>query len=133
MNQKDSRLKMVKRNKNLAKLQAGYLFPEINRRKNALLEKNPDAKIISLGIGNTTEPLTKHIVEGLKNAAIGLGTKEGYSGYGDEQGMTELRKKIADKLYNNIVEPEEVFISDGAKCDVGRLQLLFGSEAIIAV
>ena len=124
---------MVKRNKNLAKLQAGYLFPEINRRKNALLEKNPDAKIISLGIGNTTEPLTKHIVEGLKNAAIGLGTKEGYSGYGDEQGMTELRKKIADKLYNNIVEPEEVFISDGAKCDVGRLQLLFGSEAIIAV
>ncbi|MBW2992244.1 LL-diaminopimelate aminotransferase [Candidatus Woesearchaeota archaeon] len=124
---------MVKRNKNIAKLQAGYLFPEINRRKNALLEKNPDAKIISLGIGNTTEPLTPHITERLINASKGLGTKENYSGYGDEQGMTELRKKIAEKMYNNLVEPDEVFTSDGAKCDCGRLQLMFGDDVSIAV
>jgi len=124
---------MVKRNKNIAKLQAGYLFPEINRRKNALIEKNPDAKIISLGIGNTTEPLTPHITEGLKKAAEGMGNNEGYSGYGDEQGMTELRKKIAEKLYNGIVAPEEVFTSDGAKCDCGRLQLMFGPDVTIAV
>lgn len=124
---------MVKRNKNLAKLKAGYLFPEINRRKNALLEKNPDAKIISLGIGNTTEPLTPHIVEGLKNAAVGLGNNEGYSGYGAEQGMEKLRKKIAEKLYNGIIQADEVFVSDGAKCDCGRLQVLFGNDVSIAV
>ena len=88
---------MVQRNKNLAKLQAGYLFPEINRRKNEFLKKNPDAKIISLGIGNTTEPITKYITKGLVKAAKGMGKLETYSGYGDEQGMTELRAKIAEK------------------------------------
>jgi LL-diaminopimelate aminotransferase len=124
---------MVKRNKNMAKLQSGYLFPEINRRKNALLEKNPNAKVISLGIGNTTEPLTKHLTEGLKNAAAGLGTEKGYSGYGAEQGMDELRAKIAEKLYKGIISADEVFISDGAKCDCGRLQVLFGADASIAV
>ena len=117
----------------MAKLQAGYLFPEINRRKKAFLKKTPNAKVISLGIGNTTEPLTKHITEGLKKAAIGLGTEKGYSGYGAEQGMKELRAKIAEKLYKGIISADEVFVSDGAKCDCGRLQLLFGSDATIAV
>jgi LL-diaminopimelate aminotransferase len=131
--QKERENKMVNRNKNLAKLQAGYLFPEIRRRRNALLDRNPKAKIISLGVGNTTEPLTPHITKLLKDASLGLGTKELYSGYGDEQGMTELRKKISEKLYNNIISQEEVFISDGAKCDVGRLQLLFGSDVTVAV
>jgi len=124
---------MVQRNKNLARLQAGYLFPEIKKRKKEFLAKHPDAKILSLGIGNTTEPLTKYITKGLVNAAKGLGTKEGYSGYGDEQGMPELRKKIAETFYNNIISPEEVFISDGAKCDIGRMQLMFGSNVTIAV
>jgi LL-diaminopimelate aminotransferase len=124
---------MVQRNKNIAKLQSGYLFPEISRRKKAFLEKNPNSKIISLGIGNTTEPLTPYIRKALQNAAKDLGTKEGYSGYGDEQGMAELRKKIAEVLYNKTIQPEEVFISDGAKCDIGRLQLMFGNNVTIAV
>lgn len=124
---------MVKKNPNIEKLHKGYLFPEINKRKKKLLQANPDAKIISLGIGNTTEPLTQHITQGLVDAAKGLGTVEGYSGYGDEQGLTELRQKIAKKFYNNVVKPEEVFVSDGAKCDIGRLQLLFGPDATIAV
>tara|TARA_Y100000310_G_C20674879_1_gene812414 strand:+ start:776 stop:1996 length:1221 start_codon:yes stop_codon:yes gene_type:complete len=124
---------MVKRNKNIAKLQAGYLFPEINRRKKVFLEKNPEARIISLGIGNTTEPISKHITKGLVKAAKNLGKEKTYSGYGDEQGMTELRAKIAEKIYNNKVSAEEVFTSDGAKCDVGRLQLMFGPEITIAV
>ncbi len=123
---------MVKRNKNIAKLQAGYLFPEINKRKKKVMEKNPSAKIISLGIGDTTEPLTPHIVKGLKDASVGMGGR-GYTGYGAEQGMDELRKKVSDKLYNGIVKPEEVFISDGAKCDCGRLQLMFGPDVSIAV
>ncbi|MFC1769378.1 LL-diaminopimelate aminotransferase [Nanoarchaeota archaeon] len=124
---------MVKRNPNMAKLQGGYLFPEINKRKKALLEKNPDAKIISLGIGNTTEPITPYITEALTKAASGMGNFKGYSGYGDEQGMSELRKKIADTLYKGKLSSEEIFISDGAKCDVGRLQTLFGPNATIAV
>jgi len=124
---------MVKRNQNIEKLQAGYLFPEINRRKNEFLEKNPDAKVISLGIGDTTEPITPYIAKALTNAASGLGTVKGYSGYGDEQGLTELRQKIASKIYKNKVSGEEIFVSDGAKPDIGRLQLLFGNDATIAV
>ncbi len=124
---------MVQRNKNIARLKAGYLFPEITRRKNALLAKEPGARIISLGVGNTTEPITPHITEGLVAAARGLGTKEGYSGYGEEQGLTALRERIAERYYNGRVGPEEIFISDGAKCDIGRLQILFGPGARIAV
>lgn len=124
---------MVKRNKNIAKLQAGYLFPEINKRKNEFLEKNPDAKIISLGIGDTTEPLTPYILKELSNEVINLSKKESYSGYGDEQGLKALREKIAEKVYGNAVSGDEVFVSDGAKPDIGRLQMLFGSNATIAV
>ena len=124
---------MVVRNKNLAKLKSGYLFPEINRRKTELLKNNPEAKIISLGVGNTTEPLSTSITKGLVDAAFAMGTKAGYLGYGDEQGFTELRRAIADKLYNGLVDADEVFISDGAKCDIGRLQLMFGSSATVSV
>ena len=84
----------VKRNANFAKLQAGYLFPEIARRRNAYLAKNPDAKIISLGIGDTTMPIPTHILSGLQKGATKLGTKDGYTGYGAEQGVKELREKI---------------------------------------
>lgn len=124
---------MVKRNENMAKLVAGYLFPEINRRKKEFISKNPQAKIISLGIGNTTEPITPHVLSGLTGKAAGLGTLEGYCGYGDEQGMTRFRQLVAEKLYNGMVKGDEVFISDGAKCDIGRLQTMFGSKVTIAV
>ncbi|MCB9362390.1 LL-diaminopimelate aminotransferase [Candidatus Woesearchaeota archaeon] len=124
---------MVKRNKNFAKLQAGYLFPEINRRKKEFMEKHPDADLISLGIGDTTEPLPQVVVEALKEVADEMGTVEGYSGYGDEQGLTELRKKVAEIFYPGLIEADELFISDGAKCDTGRLQMMFGNEMTIAV
>src|SRR3989338_11143414 len=124
---------MAKRNSNIAKLPSGYLFPEISRRKNEFLEKNPDAKLISLGIGDTTEPITRHIDEALTNAASALGTKDGYRGYGNEHGLLELREKIAKVVYNGSVSGEEVFVSDGAKPDIGRLQLLFGNDAVVAV
>lgn len=124
---------MVKRNINMAKLVAGYLFPEINRRKREYLQKNPNAKIISLGIGNTTEPLTPHVVAGLKKEVERLSTREGYSGYGDEQGIKEFRSQLAEKLYGGLVKGDEVFISDGAKCDIARLQTMFGREVTIAV
>lgn len=124
---------MAKRNSNITKLQAGYLFPEISKRKNEFLEKNPNAKFISLGIGDTTEPITPHIAKALTNAASALGTRDGYRGYGNEQGLLELREKIAKVVYNGSVSGEEIFVSDGAKPDIGRLQLLFGNDAVVAV
>jgi len=123
----------VARNENFAKLQAGYLFPEIARRRNAYLAENPDAQIISLGIGDTTQPIPEHILGGLVGSASKLGTKEGYSGYGAEQGMGPLREKISQNLYNGLIKPEEVFVSDGAKCDIARLQIMFGSKVKSAV
>jgi len=124
---------MIARNPHIANLASGYLFPEISKRRAAFAKENPEAKIISLGIGNTTEPLTPHVQAGLADEVSRLGTKDGYSGYGDETGLTELRAKIATALYGDIVAPEEVFISDGAKCDIGRIQTLFGTEVAVAV
>jgi len=123
----------VSRNANLAKLQAGYLFPEIGRRRTAYLASHPDASIISLGIGDTTQPIPPHITAGLTAGAAALGTPEGYSGYGAEQGTPALREKIASVLYGGSVKAEEVFVSDGAKCDIARLQSVFGPTATAAV
>ena len=86
---------MIERNKGFSHLSAGYLFPEVAKRRKAYQTAHPDAKIISLGIGNTTEPLTPHIAKAMVDYVSSLATKEGYSGYGDEQGLSELRKKIA--------------------------------------
>merc|ERR1719199_2446690 len=118
----------VTRNPNFAKLAGGYLFPEIGRRRTAYLAENPDMadKIISLGIGDTTQPIPDHILSGLVGSASKLGTKEGYSGYGAEQGMGDLRAKIAEKLYDGKIKADEVFVSDGAKCDIMRVQQVFG-------
>lgn len=125
----------VARNPNFAKLAGGYLFPEIGRRRTAYLEEHPEHKttLISLGIGDTTQPIPKHILAGLVEGASRLGVKETYSGYGDGQGQLDLREKIADKLYKGIIDASEVFVSDGAKCDIMRLQQMFGAEVVSAV
>jgi len=124
----------VARNPNFAKLQGGYLFPEIGRRRNAYLEANPDAQpIISLGIGDTTMPVPPHILAGLTEGASRLGTNDGYSGYGPENGVAPLREKIASSLYDDKIAPDEIFVSDGSKCDIGRLQMMFGSGVTSAV
>ena len=124
---------MAKRNPHLAQLKTSYLFPEIAKRKKDFLASHPDAYLISLGIGDTTEPLPEIIVNSLSEEAKRLGVRETYRGYGPEQGEFELRQKIASFLYQDKVEPSEVFISDGAKCDIGRLQVLFGSQMKVAV
>lgn len=124
---------MTKRNPNLAAFKRGYLFPEINARKQKYLAANPGVSLISLGVGDTTEPVPPYIAHALTQGAARLGTKEGYTGYGAEQGLTALREKIAAKIYSGMVNPEEIFISDGAKCDLGRLQMLFGNHVSIAV
>lgn len=124
---------MIRRNTGFSNLTAGYLFPEIAKRRREYAASHPDAKIISLGVGNTTEPLTPHITSALAKYASALGTPEGYSGYGDEQGNTALREKIARVFYDGKIAPEEVFISDGAKCDIARIQTLFGRNVNVAV
>lgn len=125
----------VARNPNFAKLVGGYLFPEIARRRNQYLEENPEMadRIISLGIGDTTQPIPPHILKGLVEGASKLGTKEGYSGYGAENGQKALREKISEKLYNGLITPDDVFVSDGAKCDIMRLQQMFGQGVVSAV
>jgi len=128
------RMTGVERNPNFEKLQAGYLFPEIGRRRNEYLAANPDGReLISLGIGDTTQPIPSAILEGLVEGASKLGTKDGYSGYGDGNGNSDLRERIADKLYGGRIASDEVFVSDGAKCDIARLQSMFGPKVSIAV
>lgn len=124
---------MIKRNIGFKNLTAGYLFPEVARRRREYQEKNKDAKIISLSIGNTTEPLPEFIAKAMADYSMALATAEGYSGYGDEQGNSALRAKIAEVWYKGLATADEVFISDGAKCDIARIQTLFGSKVKVAV
>lgn len=125
---------MINRNENYTNLAKGYLFPEIAKRRREFQAVNPDAKIISLGIGNTTEPLTPHIVEAMKDFITAMGTKEGYEGYQDDSaGMPKLRERIAEVMYNGKIKASEVYVSDGAKCDLGRLQTMFGKGVNVAV
>jgi LL-diaminopimelate aminotransferase len=123
---------MVKRNQYIANLKAGYLFPEIARRRREFESAHPEVKIISLGVGNTTEALPPHICAGLVEGARALGNVKTYSGYMDE-GLAALREKINAVFYHNHFAIDEIFISDGAKCDIGRLQLLFGKDISVAV
>ncbi|MDR2499634.1 MAG: LL-diaminopimelate aminotransferase [Treponema sp.] len=128
---------MLPRNPCLANIKAGYLFPEIARRRRAFTaahgdDGKPENRVISLGVGNTTEPVLPHINQGLINGARRLGTPEGYQGYSDE-GFMELRERIAGVFYGGQFGADEIFISDGAKCDIGRLQLLFGAKTPVAV
>jgi LL-diaminopimelate aminotransferase len=123
---------MVKRNPCIVNIKAGYLFPEIAKRRREYAAAHPAAKIISLGVGNTTEPILPHIDRGLTEGARRLGTAEGYSGYADE-GFESLRERISEVFYRGQFTKEEVFISDGAKCDISRLQLLFGAGTPVAV
>jgi LL-diaminopimelate aminotransferase len=128
---------MITRNPCIANIKAGYLFPEIARRRREFAAAHPETerpenRIISLGVGNTTEPIPPHINEGLVKGARDLGAVETYSGYSDE-GLPELRKKISAVFYRGRFGADEVFISDGAKCDIGRLQLLFGAGTPVAV
>ena len=123
---------MLKRNPCIANIKAGYLFPEIAKRRREYSAAHPEATIISLGVGNTTEPILPHINAGLAEGARKLGTAEGYTGYQDE-GLLELREKISRVYYKGRFAADEIFISDGSKCDIGRLQLLFGAGTPVAV
>ena len=127
---------MIKVNENFLKLTAGYLFPEIRRRACAFQSQNPGARIISLGIGDVTQPLPPAIVKAMKKAVDEMGSEAGFHGYGPEQGYDFLINAIIENDFNSRgieLDKSEVFVSDGAKCDTGNIQEIFGTENVVAV
>ena len=127
---------MATLNDNYLKLKAGYLFPEIARRVNAFAEANPDAKIIRLGIGDVTEPLPQACRQAMLQAVEDMGNRDTFKGYGPEQGYAWLRETIAAHDFQAKgcdIDADEIFISDGSKCDTGNILDIFGDDNIIAV
>jgi LL-diaminopimelate aminotransferase len=127
---------MVQVNGNYLKLKAGYLFPEIARRVKAFSEANPEAAIIRLGIGDVTEPLPEACRTAMKAAIDAMGTREGFHGYGPEQGYLWLREAIAKHDFQArgcAITAEEIFVSDGSKCDSSNILDILGEGNRIAV
>jgi LL-diaminopimelate aminotransferase len=124
-------------NENFLKLQAGYLFPEIGRRRRAFQAGHPEAKIISMGIGDVTQPIAPAVVEAMKKAVEDMSRAETFKGYDDGGiGYEFLRKAIADNDYKARgvdIDIDEIIISDGAKCDTGNMQEIFGLDNVVAV
>ena len=127
---------MVQVNENYLKLKAGYLFPEISKRVKAFTLSNNGSDIIKLGIGDVTEPLPKSCIDAMSKALIEMGTKDGFKGYGPEQGYAWLREKISANEFvsrNCKISPEEIFVSDGSKCDSSNILDILGRDNTIAV
>ncbi len=127
---------MIRVNENYLKIQASYLFTEIAHRVQSYQKANPDAKIIRLGIGDVTEPLAPAVLAAMHKAVDDEGSREGFHGYGPEQGYAFLREAVAKNDYQDRginIEADEIFISDGAKCDTANIQELFDGELSIAV
>ena len=123
-------------NSNFLKLKAGYLFPEIARRVKAYGEAHPElaARVIRCGIGDVTEPLPAAAVKAMHEGVAELGVRETFKGYGPEQGYEFLRQAIVDHQFAGLgIAADEVFISDGSKCDTGNILDIFGKGNIIAI
>ncbi|MFW6368438.1 MAG: LL-diaminopimelate aminotransferase [Spirochaetota bacterium] len=125
---------MIRMNPHYQKLAAGYLFSNIAEKVNAHTANNPDTDIIKLGIGDVTLSLPEACVEAMKGAADELSSEKGFRGYGPERGYDFLRKAIADNDYNGLgIDPGEVFVSDGAKCDMGNFLDILAADISVAV
>ena len=125
-------------NENYLKLQAGYLFPEIARHVREFCEANPEPakRLIRCGIGDVTEPLPPAAIEAMKRAIDELGKRETFRGYGPEQGYEFLRSTIAQHDYrsrNIDIADDEIFVSDGSKCDCGYILDILGDQNKVAV
>ena len=127
---------MARLNAHYLKLAAGYLFPEIGRRVAAYAEANPAASLIRLGIGDVVLPLPESVREAMHRAIDELGTEEGFHGYGPEQGYGFLREAIAEGDFaarGLDIKADEIFVSDGSKCDSGNIQEIFAADARVAI
>jgi len=127
---------VVQVNDNYLKLKAGYLFPEIAKRVKIYSQSIKSSNIIKLGIGDVTEPLPKACRDAMSKALNDMGTSEGFKGYGPEQGYSWLREKISEHDFiprGCKILPEEIFISDGSKCDSSNILDILGKDNSIAV
>ena len=126
---------MAKINTHYQKLQASYLFPEIGKRVRAYADAHPAARIIRLGIGDVVLPLPAAIVDALKAGADEMARKETFRGYGPEQGYDFLLDAIAAHYRSQgaDVASDEIFVSDGCKCDTGNMQEIFSLDSVVAV
>jgi len=127
---------MIRINEHYTKLQASYLFTDIARRVAAYQQANPQARVIRLGIGDVTEPLPPVCIDALHAAAKEMAARETFKGYGPEQGYAFLRDAIAANDYaahGCRVDADEIFVSDGAKCDCGNIQEIFAADTRLAI
>ncbi len=127
---------MIRINENYTKLKASYLFADIAKRVNAYVAAHPGKPVIRLGIGDVTEPLPAVCVEALHAATDEMANRATFKGYGPEQGYAFLREAIAQHDYTARgcnIEADEIFISDGSKCDCGNIQEIFATDVRLAI
>lgn len=127
---------MIHINQNFLKLKASYLFSDIAKRVAAYQAENPEKTIIKLGIGDVTEPLPQACLDAFHKAVDEMGNRDTFRGYGPEQGYPFLREAIAKNDFQSRgadISPEEIFVSDGSKCDSGNFQEIFANDIRIAI
>jgi LL-diaminopimelate aminotransferase len=126
----------MKLNDNFQKLPGNYLFSEVARRLAAYQAEHPEAKMIKLGIGDVTRPLVPAVIEAMHQAVEEMASAETFKGYGPEQGYAFLREAISENDYAKrgvTIQPDEIFVSDGAKSDCGNIVDLFDKDNVVAV
>ncbi|MBF0112381.1 MAG: aminotransferase class I/II-fold pyridoxal phosphate-dependent enzyme, partial [Desulfamplus sp.] len=127
---------MIKANKHYSKLNASYLFSDIAKRVSKFQAENPNTKIIRLGIGDVTRALPDACIKGFQQGVAEMASDATFKGYGPEQGYPFLRDMIAKHDFQARgadIAPDEVFVSDGAKCDTGNFQEIFAQDITIAI
>ena len=127
---------MIRINENYLKLKASYLFSDIAKRVAAFQQAHPERDIIKLGIGDVTRALPPACIEALHRAVDEMADDDTFHGYGPEQGYSFLREQIARHDYQDRgadIAPDEIFVSDGAKCDTGNIQEIFSTDIKIAI
>ena len=127
---------MININENFLNLQDSYLFSTIAKKVAEFQKKNPDKRIIKLGIGDVTRPIAPKIIEAMHKAVDEMGKQETFRGYGPEQGYEFLREKISENDYKKRgvnIDIDEIFVSDGAKCDCGNIGDIFGIDNVVAI
>jgi len=127
---------MVTVNRNFLALPGNYLFADIAQKVSDYQAAHPDAKLIRMGIGDVTQPIVPAVTKAMHNAVAEMGTEAGFRGYKSDNGYEFLLKAIADNDYAKRgveIQPDEIFISDGAKSDTGNIQEIFGLDNVVAV
>ena len=127
---------MITINENYLKLQASYLFSDIAKRVASFQQDNPEKEVIKLGIGDVTKGLTPTVIAAFHKAVDEMANDSTFKGYGPEQGYAFLREAIATNDFQSRgadIAADEIFVSDGAKCDTGNIQEIFSTDITIAI